>query len=197
MTADVRVVCATHQDLERLVSEGTFREDLYYRIRVVEIEIPPLRARGEAEVEQLARHNADMYAKSYARPSPVLAADALAMLRAHAWPGNVRELEHWIESAIVLAPDGKIRAAHLPKPRKPPSATASAAAIAPAVMNEGLVLPHGLTLEEAERRYLQATLDACDGNKAEAARRLAIGRNTIGRVLKGERESFTGGGDED
>jgi Nif-specific regulatory protein len=197
MTADVRVVCATHQDLERLVSEGTFREDLYYRIRVVEIEIPPLRARGEAEVEQLARHFADMYAKRYARPSPVLAADALAMLRAHAWPGNVRELEHWIESAIVLAPDGKIRAAHLPKPRKPPSATASAPAIAPAVMNEGLVLPLGLTLEEAERRYLQATLDACDGNKAEAARRLAIGRNTIGRVLKGERESFTGGGDED
>jgi transcriptional regulator with PAS, ATPase and Fis domain len=188
MTADVRVVCATHQDLERLVAEGKFREDLYYRIRVVEIEIPPLRARGENEVEQLARHFADMYAKRYGRPSPVLAPDALAMLRAHAWPGNVRELEHWIESAIVLAPDGKITASHLPKQRRSPTAASA---------TDGVVLPLGLTLEEAERRYLTATLEACDGNKAEAARRLAIGRNTIGRVLKGERDSYTGGSDDD
>jgi transcriptional regulator with GAF, ATPase, and Fis domain len=192
MTADVRVVCATHQDLERLVAEGKFREDLYYRIRVVEIEIPPLRARGESEVEQLARHFADMYAKRYGRPSPILAPDALSMLRAHAWPGNVRELEHWIESAIVLAPDGKITASHLPKQRK--AATASTPQVGAA---DGVVLPLGLTLEEAERRYLSATLDACEGNKAEAARRLAIGRNTIGRVLKGERESFTGQNDDE
>ncbi len=188
LTSDVRVVCATHQDLERLVSEGKFREDLYYRIRVVEIEIPPLRARGEAEIEQLARHFADMYAKRYGRPSPSLAPDALAMLRTHAWPGNVRELEHWIESAIVLAPDGRVTAAHLPKQRR---------VGAPGAPSDAVVLPLGLTLEEAERRYLAATLDACDGNKAEAARRLAIGRNTIGRVLKGERESFTGGGDDE
>jgi Nif-specific regulatory protein len=174
-----------------LVADGKFREDLYYRIRVVEIEIPPLRARGEAEVEQLARHFADMYAKRYGRPAPVLAPDALAMLRAHTWPGNVRELEHWIESAIVLAPDGMIASLHLPKQRRLPGASA---ATSPA---DGVVLPLGLTLEEAERRYLAATLDACDGNKAEAARRLAIGRNTIGRVLKGERDSFTGGGDDD
>jgi DNA-binding NtrC family response regulator len=173
MTADVRVVCATHQDLESRVGEGRFREDLYYRIRVVEIEIPPLRARGEAEIEQLATHFAEMYAKRYGRPSPVIAADALSLLRAHAWPGNVRELEHWIESAVVLAPDGRIHAAHLPLPKRPATAP-----------DRGFELPLGLTLDEASRRYVAATVDACDGNKAEAARRLDIGRNTIGRILK-------------
>ena len=123
------------------------------------------------------------------------------MLRGHAWPGNVRELEHWIESAIVLAPDGKITAGHLPKPRKSPSASASQPNVTPSASASAsadeVVLPLGLTLEEAERRYLQATLDACDGNKAETARRLAIGRNTIGRVLKGERDSFTGQADDE
>ncbi len=187
LTADVRVVCATHQDLEKLVAEGKFRADLYYRIRVVEIEIPPLRSRGEVEIEQLARHFADMYAKRYGRPEPVFSAEALAMMRTHQWPGNVRELEHWVESAIVLAPDGRIGAAHLPRPRdigRAPTADANA-----------VVLPLGLTLEEASRRYVAATVDACDGNKAEAARRLDVGRNTIGRTLKGDRDSSPGGDD--
>jgi DNA-binding NtrC family response regulator len=171
MTADVRVVCATHQDLEARVAEGRFREDLYYRIRVVEIEIPPLRARGAAEIEQLANHFAEMYSKRYGRPSPAIAPEAMALLHAHAWPGNVRELEHWIESAIVLAPDGRIHAAHLPRPKRPSAA-------------RGFEVPLGLTLDEASRRYVAATVHACDGNKAEAARRLDIGRNTIGRILK-------------
>jgi Nif-specific regulatory protein len=188
LSADVRVVCATHQDLESLVADGKFREDLYYRIRVVEIEIPPLRARGEAEIEQLARHFADMYAKRYRRPSPVIAPEALMMLRAHGWPGNVRELEHWIESAIVLAPDGRITPAHFPKQRKP--------APRPDRADGEADIPLGLTLDEATRRYVAATVDACDGNKAEAARRLEIGRNTIGRILKGERDSSPGGDDD-
>ena len=193
MTADVRVVCATHQDLERRVAEGRFREDLYYRIRVVEIEIPPLRTRGEAEIEQLAIHFADMYAKRYKRPAPVFAADALAVMRAHRWPGNVRELEHWIESAIVLAPDGRISAAHLPRARRALGAPGAAAEV-PAAPGAAAAtaVPLGLTLDEATRRYVAATVDACDGNKAEAARRLDVGRNTIGRILKGDRESSPG-----
>jgi Nif-specific regulatory protein len=192
MTADVRVVCATHQDLERLVAEGRFREDLYYRIRVVEIEIPPLRARGPAEIVELARHFAHLYAARYKRPAPVLADDALALLRAHAWPGNVRELEHWIESAVVLSPAGRITASHLPRPRRPLAAVPAASAASPG----GAQMPTGLTLDEAIKRYVTATLDACDGNKAEAARRLAIGRNTIARILKGERDSTPGGDDD-
>jgi Nif-specific regulatory protein len=193
MTADVRVVCATHQDLEQRVAEGRFREDLYYRIRVVEIEIPPLRSRGEHEIEQLAVHFADMYAKRYGRPPPTFGHDALAVMRAHTWPGNVRELEHWVESAIVLAPDGRIAASHLPRPRRAsvPGVTAARPASEPAIA-EAHAVPLGLTLEEATWRYVAATVDACDGNKAEAARRLDVGRNTIGRILKGERESSPG-----
>jgi Nif-specific regulatory protein len=177
LNADVRVVCATHQDLEGRVADGRFREDLYYRIRVVEIEIPPLRARGESEIEQLAIHFADIYAKRYGRPAPVITSDAMTIIRAHSFPGNVRELEHWIESAIVLAPDGRIGASHLPRTRKIESSRNL-----PVAPPAGV--PLGLTLDEATRRYVAATVDVCDGNKAEAARRLDIGRNTIGRVLK-------------
>jgi transcriptional regulator with GAF, ATPase, and Fis domain len=201
LSADVRVVCATHQDLERLVAGGTFREDLYYRIRVVEIEIPPLRARGPGEIEQLAHHFADMYAKRYKRPAPELSNDAIAALRAHTWPGNVRELEHWIESAVVLAPDGRIGTTHLPRARKPLVAASESSPTRPGTgtgtgaAHDQVLLPLGLTLDEASRRYLSATLEACEGNKAEAARRLEIGRNTIGRMFS--RESDPGGDPDD
>ncbi len=177
--ADVRVVAATHRDLAKLVREGKFREDLFYRVRVVEIGVPSLRARGEGDVEELARHFASMYAKRYHRPEPTFHEGALERLRRHSWPGNVRELEHWIESAIVLAPDGLVRAENFPS-ESPIVDDGSAG---------GFALPVGLSLEEAERRYVAATVAACDGNKAEAARRLGIGRNTLARALsekKGE-----------
>jgi Nif-specific regulatory protein len=188
--ADVRVVLATHRDLERAVAEGRFREDLYYRARVVEIELPPLRARGPGEIEGLARHFAAMYAERYGRPAPRLEPSALEALRTHTWHGNVRELEHWIESAIALAPDGRVTAGHLPA-RRSPASTATTATPAPAVAatapsrGDGEVtLPTGLPLDEATRRYVEATIAACDGNKTEAARRLRVGRNRIARALK-------------
>jgi len=196
LSSDVRVVCATHQDLERHVAEGKFREDLYYRIRVVEIEIPPLRARGPQEIEQLAHHFADMYAKRYKRPAPDLSAEAIRVLREHTWPGNVRELEHWIESAVVLAPDGRIGTTHLPRLRRiVPSSAPYLAAAAPTAPSTDVPIPLGLTLDEATRRYVEATLASCDNNKAETARRLAVGRNTIGRMFS--RDSDPGGGDPD
>jgi Nif-specific regulatory protein len=184
ITADVRVVLATHRDLERAVAEGRFREDLYYRARVVEIELPPLRARGPEEIEGLARHFAAMYAERYGRPAPRFDPGALAALRDHRWPGNVRELEHWIESAIALAPDGRVTTAHLPTRRGPTNgAPAGTAAAAPSAAGPSVELPTGLALEEATRRYVEATIAACDGNKTEAARRLRIGRNRIARAL--------------
>ncbi len=175
--ADVRIVCATNKDLEREVERGTFREDLYYRVRVVEVDIPPLRVRGPEEVLDLARHFADSYATRYQRPEPTFLPEALAMLEAHPWPGNVRELEHWIESAIALAPDGVIRPDLFPAPRRQ----------GPSVRDEKEVpIPLGLSLDEASRQYVEATLKACGGNKSEAAKRLSVGRNSIGRWLKGE-----------
>ncbi len=177
LAADVRIVCATHRDLEREAKRGTFREDLYYRVRVVEIAIPPLRERGAEEIEDLARHFAEVFAARYKRPEPRFEADALSMLRSHRWPGNVRELEHWIESAVALAPDGVIRAELFPAPRTslPPESGAAGA----------VRVPLGLDLDEVTRRYVAATVDACGGNKSEAAKKLGVGRNSIGRWLKG------------
>ncbi|NUO50361.1 MAG: sigma-54-dependent Fis family transcriptional regulator [Polyangiaceae bacterium] len=178
--ADVRIVCATNKDLERAVRRGEFREDLYYRVRVVEIAIPPLRDRGPEEIEDLARHFADSYAARYGRPEPELTPAALARLRSHSFPGNVRELEHWIESAVALAPDGRIVPDLFPQISRIVDSTP------PAAGNDdnSVSVPLGLSLDVAQRRYVEATVRACDGNKSEAAKRLGVGRNSIGRWLK-------------
>ncbi len=178
--ADVRVVCATHRDLEKLVASGKFREDLFFRVKVVVIDVPPLRDRGSDEVEILARHFAEMYAARYDRPLPVFELAALAVLRRHRWAGNVRELEHWVESAVVLSPDGRIADELWPRSERggellTRSDTSGAG---------GVLIPAGLTLDAALERYIRATVDACGGNKTEAAKRLGVGRNTVGRALK-------------
>ncbi|MDI1449316.1 sigma-54-dependent Fis family transcriptional regulator [Polyangium sp. 6x1] len=177
MRGDVRVVCATHRDLETAVAEGRFREDLYYRVRVVEIELPPLRTRGREEIEALTRHFADVYAQRYGRPSPTFDPAALLAIGSHTWPGNVRELEHWIESAIALAPDGRITPAHLPQRRRPTTISDGRSS------EEEVRMPLHLSLDDAIERYVGAVVAVCDGNKTEAARRLGVGRNTIARAL--------------
>jgi Nif-specific regulatory protein len=190
LRADVRIVCATHRDLEKAVAEGRFREDLYYRVRVVEIELPPLRARGRDEIEALARHFADVYAQRYSRPAPSFDASALVAIATHSWPGNVRELEHWIESAIALAPDGRVTASHLPqrRPRMPSGVDHVTTTHVPSIVttdsSDGEIkMPLSLSLDDAVERYVAAVVDACGGNKTEAARRLGVGRNTIARAL--------------
>jgi Nif-specific regulatory protein len=185
LSADVRVVCATHRDLERAVDEGRFREDLYYRVRVVEIDLPPLRARGPEDVETLARHFADVYAQRYGRPAPTFSPEALEAIKGHGWPGNVRELEHAIESAIALAPDGRVRAAHMPGRRMDTgSFPVLKRAPEPAAIEGEVKLPIGLALDEATARYAEAVVAACEGNKTEAAKRLGIGRNTLARLVR-------------
>lgn len=180
MNADVRIVCATHRDLEGLVREGRFRQDLYYRIRVVEIELPPLRVRGADEIASLARHFVDIYAQRHQRAGMRIDDPALALLTRHDWPGNVRELEHWMESAVVLARTERIGVDDLPVQRglaAAPFATPLAASPTPRDADR--------PLEEVVRRYVEAAVEQAGGNKAEAARRLQIGRNTLSRILKG------------
>jgi Nif-specific regulatory protein len=174
LEADCRILCATHHDLERAVEEGRFRRDLYYRVRVVQIEVPTLAERGPEEIERLARHFADHYAARYGRPAASFEPAALEALFAHRWPGNVRELEHWIESALVLAPDGVIRASRFPE--RPPGPTS----LAPG--DDAVRLPHGLSANEARDAYVRATLEHVGGNKSEAARRLGVSRNTVARL---------------
>ncbi|MBI2394768.1 MAG: sigma-54-dependent Fis family transcriptional regulator [Deltaproteobacteria bacterium] len=187
LRADVRIVAATHRKLEDLVARGELREDLFYRLRVVEIFIPPLRARGPDEIESLARHFLDQYGRRHDRVGVQLSAAALSALRRHPWPGNVRELEHAIERAVVLAPTTVIDPEHLglvpleALGRRAPGSPVSA-------VDEGgsdaVTLPLGLSLDEVERRYVEATLSAQGGNLTRTAEALAVGRNTLKRKVR-------------
>ena len=199
--AEVRVVAATHRDLAAMVEAGTFRADLYYRLHVVEIRLPPLRDRGTEDLLRLARHFVAQAARRHGRPVPGIARSAMARLAAYPWPGNVRELENCLESAVVIAEGPDLGPGDLPLPTRLPGAPAaagdpgataawgttgaapSAAPSSPAdVLAAGAA--EGLTLAEMERRYLDAVLAHTGGNKSEAARRLGIGRNTLARKLR-------------
>ena len=104
LVSDARILAATHRDVDALAARGEFREDLYYRVRVVEIVLPPLRDRGRDEVLALARHFAQVYAKRHGRGPVRLSKEGVELLATYRWPGNVRELEHAIERAVVMAP---------------------------------------------------------------------------------------------
>ena len=175
LATDARIVTATHRDLEALVASGRFRQDLYYRLRVVEIKMPPLRERGKSEIVELGRYFADAFARVYERPPPVFDLAFVAWMERHPFPGNVRELEHVVESAVALSADGVLRLPDGVSSTPPPLARPD---------EEGmLLLPKDLTLDEASRRYSESTLARLDGNKSEAARQLGVSRNTLTRVL--------------
>ena len=175
--ADVRFVVATHRDLERLVQAGDFRQDLYYRLRVVEIQLPPLRNRGHGDLDRLIDHFVFQYSRHHNRAAIQLSHAARSRLHAYAWPGNVRELEHAIESAIVLAPGPVIGVNDLP--------LSSVAPLTGTAQPDAFMTPMA-TLAEVEVAYIRHVLKACDGNRSEAARRLGIGRNTLNRKLKAD-----------
>ena len=181
LTVDVRVVAATNVDLEAEVRAGRFRRDLYYRIRVLELDIPPLRQRGSRDIVRLAEHFLDRFARRHRRPARSFTDAALRRLEDHAWPGNVRELEHCIESAVVLCNAQRIDETHLslpttPAPSEPKGDTPSATTPA------GYAV--GTTLAAVEREHVRRTLEHCEGNRSAAARLLGIGRNTLLRKLK-------------
>ena len=182
--ADVRLVAATNRDLAAMAGAGQFRSDLYFRLRVVEIEIPPLRARGGADIVELAAHFVDHFARRYRKGAVRLADEAVPVLQGYAWPGNVRELENTIERAVVMSEGEVIGVRDLSLDR-------GAARGTPVAGNGGdaadgaLTLPPGLTLEQAERRYARAVLERCGGNQSAAARALGVSRNRLARLLRG------------
>ena len=166
---DVRLVTATHQPLEKLVEAGEFREDLYYRINVVSVDLPPLRDRRE-DIPALAEHFLNRLAVRTGRRAPKLTADALTRMLEYAWPGNVREMENAIESAFYLSQGYKISLQALPS-----SLTAGSS-----VIDKSLVAG---TLKEqlamAEKEILEQALITCKGNRQLAAKMLGIGKTTI------------------
>ncbi len=167
---DVRFVCATHRDLRAEVAAGRFREDLYFRLKVLTVRVPPLRERRDDILPLFRALNA-----RERRPAKGLSPAAEAALLAYPWPGNVRELGNAVKHGCALARGGVIELAHLPEELQ-----SGGAAPAAGVQAEG----SPLRLEEAERAHVLRVLDRCGGSQNEAARVLGIGRTTLWRKLR-------------
>jgi len=172
IAVDVRVIAATHRDLAADVREGRFRDDLFYRLNVIGVHIPPLRERIE-DVPLLAQEFVDRLAHELGREVSGISEEALRLLMDHAWPGNVRELENAVERAMVTCKSGILGASDF--------AFLSRAAGAPGV---GSSLPPGLTLQEMEKDYIAATLGRLQGNVKAAAEALGIDRSTLYEKIK-------------
>jgi transcriptional regulator with PAS, ATPase and Fis domain len=174
---DVRIISATNRDLRRAMEEGGFREDLYYRLNVFQIEIPPLRERRE-DIPLLAGYFLDRYAAKMHKSLDGFSEEAQLRLMRYEYPGNVRELENAIQRAVALAEDDVVRPEDLPPQMR------EAARPRIEAPKEAVRVPDGLTLEEVETIYIQRTLEQVAGNVSEAARRLGISRSTLWRKLK-------------
>lgn len=180
---DVRVIAATNRNPTVAVERGLLRHDLVYRLDVLRIDVPPLRERA-SDLPALASHFLDDCARRYQAPVPALGPAALAALAAHSWPGNVRELRNVIERAFVLATPGPVTAEHLGLSDAAVPTGALDVDDSGAVPAQGIVVPHGLTLADAERILILETLKRTGNNKAEAARRLGLDVKTIRNKLK-------------
>lgn len=170
--ADVRIVTATNRNLEQLVGNGQFREDLYYRIKVIRFEIPPLRERRE-DIPFLADRFLEQFALRYGRPTPALSPSALQLLLEHDYPGNVRELENLIEHALVLCDGNRLEVAHFPRElwEKHPLGISPNLSLTP--------ISKELTAET-----IQSTLAQHGYNRSAAARALGIHKSTLYRKIK-------------
>jgi len=181
--ADVRVLAATHVPLERAVEAGDFRQDLYFRLNVVQLEVPPLRERLD-DLPQLVEH----FVGQAARP-PRLAPEVLAALRERPWPGNVRQLRNTIEAARVNLGDGaELRVAHLPPAQTADPDQGIAAAVAVAVRHAASQAPppsdlHAALRAEFERSLIATALELCDQNQVAASQLLGMNRATFRRKM--------------
>jgi two-component system NtrC family response regulator/two-component system response regulator HydG len=176
---DVRIVCATHRDLKKKIEEGAFREDLYYRLNVVEIHIPALRERS-GDIPLLADHFMRKFAQANGKVVRGISDEALGLLLRHGWPGNVRELENAIERAVVLADEEVLKPQHFPTLRPAPAAGPQKPAPDGA---RGVSIP-GSSLADIEREAILRTLEAVAGSTSRAAAMLDISPRKIQYKLK-------------
>jgi two-component system response regulator HydG len=172
---DVRLIVATNQDLAQMVKAGTFREDLYYRLNVVELKTPPLRERRE-DIPLLAAHFLSRFAEKNHKPVDRFSPRAMDLLIRHSWPGNVRELMNTIERAVVLARSACLDESDFT------ALTARLHEIDAALSSSDF--PADIPLDRIEREATVNTLASANGNKSEAARRLGITRKTLREKLK-------------
>ncbi|HET7585361.1 MAG TPA: sigma-54 dependent transcriptional regulator [Gemmatimonadaceae bacterium] len=178
IAVDVRIIAATHVSLREAVTRGEFREDLYFRLNVIPLEIPPLRARKE-DIPVLVRHFLSRFAREYGVREPELTPAAERALLERHWPGNVRELRNTLERALLLASSPRLDVADVTGDGGAPPAEETEAA---AVGGAGAI-PFPATIAEITRAAAMAMLQRCDGNKSEAARRLGVSRPRLQRLL--------------
>jgi DNA-binding NtrC family response regulator len=189
---NVRIISATNQDLMTMVHKGQFRLDLYYRLAVFPLHLPPLRARRD-DIPLLVKHFLEKFAEQEKKGRLTLAPDVMERLTAYNWPGNVRELENMIYRAVVLSESPTLQLEDFPLLTLPaptaglaeaPSLERTAAGMARAVAADAAMPTQTVSLEEAEQRAIAQALKDCGGNMSQAAIRLKIGRATLYRKVK-------------
>jgi len=167
-TVDVRVIAATNKDLAAMIAQGSFREDLFYRLHVIAIDLPPLRDRDD-DVLLLARHFLKRFSEDMGRPAPRLTNRAIDALRVYSWPGNVRELQNVLQRLVVMTDGDELDVTAMPVAMR-------------------FSLPRGnklgCTLAEVEREHIEAVLASVGGNKTRAAEILGINRKSLREKLK-------------
>ena len=177
VSADFRLITATNQDIDALIAEKKFREELWFRLKVIRVELPPLRER-RADIPLLVERFVREYAQTYGKPVEGLEADALSALTRHAWRGNIRELRNVVHHMVVLADGPRLRLRDVPRELRGGAAAPEAAAAPPPT---GLA---GRTMDEIERDAIKATLELTQGNRKAAADLLQIGERTLYRKIE-------------
>ncbi|MGE0103030.1 MAG: sigma-54-dependent transcriptional regulator [Blastocatellales bacterium] len=189
INVDIRVISATNRDLEQMIEAGQFREDLYYRLNIVNLELPPLRERPD-DIPILASHFAQKASEKYARQTPTFSPDLLKLLTAYRWPGNIRELENVIERAVVISSSPILDESVLPDKVKSqvntPDQAQPRTSVPQLELEDGL-LPPELSFETAissfKRQLVRQALRECNGSRSEAAHRLKISRQYLHRLI--------------
>ncbi|HVR08941.1 MAG TPA: sigma-54 dependent transcriptional regulator, partial [Thermoanaerobaculia bacterium] len=174
---DFRLIAATNRDLEKEVADGRFREDLYYRLKVVTLRIPPLRERP-SDIPPLLEHFLVQFCQEHGKPPKVLSSETLELLSRYAWPGNVRELKNVMESVVIFHQEGEVTVGDLPPEVRDSSTLSTAGAPVQSVVGG----PR--TMAEIERQAILETLGRTGGHRARAADLLGIGLRTLQRKLK-------------